>query len=530
MRKQIQKICEILKNNTFLSLGTVKPDIVEKNNIIYLTNKKNKEKMKKKIKEISQIKIEKQENNNLISNNNIDNINNKENDLLSNDLNIDYKSNIIDNTIINNNLINAYEISEYIEKKDIYQFYKNLSNKANEQEKNLVKLIEGLDEFNNIFDICVEKALKDSIFEYKIEHIFLVDKETKQYLEEKNKCSNREEKILFHGTKINSAIDILSGHFLDAKNHLIGKGVYFTDMLDYAWFYSGENKKNFSNIPKVGEFFTIVASEIYYDKTKLEEVYDTSTEESRVPKFGIRCCYADYVGSKLDKDELNNSNGVIWKEYLITEKTQILPLYCITMKRIEYLVIWRDYNFNSKNPNPNNYSKKIFDAIKTFHKNIKRAIVTELGSKIYFVNTTEEALELIEIKKYNKIIIITNGYNDAEKFINKARKIIGANSIVGVSVYDIEKHYSWIKNMENTILLNGIDYHLKFFKSIINNNIKDLYDLRKEIIRDYRKTVGDFNLREFNDYLLNFPNFKAQGNFGELTIKKKKEKESCQII
>ena len=105
------------------------------------------------------------------------------------------------------------------------------------------------------------------------------------------------------------------------------------------------------------------------------------------------------------KNELDNYKGVIGKEYLITDKNQILPLDCITMKRIEYLVIWRDYNFKE---NYNSYSKKVFDDITEFHRKIKRKIVTEFVSKIYYTNTSEEALELIKKKKYNKIIIITN--------------------------------------------------------------------------------------------------------------------------
>ena len=74
-------------------------------------------------------------------------------------------------------------------------------------------------------------------------------------------------------------MNILYVNFNDAKNHNIGKGVYFTDMIDYAWFYAGEkDKKRFlSDIPKVGDSFSLVASEIYYDSNKLEKVYNTDT-------------------------------------------------------------------------------------------------------------------------------------------------------------------------------------------------------------------------------------------------------------
>ena len=78
--------------------------------------------------------------------------------------------------------------------------------------------------------------------------------------------------------------------------------------------------------------------------------------------------------------------------------------------------------------------------METFHRRIKKVISRELDSKIYYTKTTEEALELIERKKYNKIYIITNANNNAKEFINSARKIIGAQVIVAISVYNIPLH------------------------------------------------------------------------------------------
>ena len=79
--------------------------------------------------------------------------------------------------------------------------------------------------------------------------------------------------------------------------------------------------------------------------------------------------------------------------------------------------------------------------------------------------------------------------------------------------------------MENAILLNGIDYHEKFLNSVINNDKNGLIDLRKEIINDYCKTIEDFYFQEFNDNLLNYPNFKENGNFGELVYNREESEE-----
>ena len=120
----------------------------------------------------------------------------------------------------------------------------------------------------------------------------------------------------------------------------------------------------------------------------------------------------------------------------------MLPLHAINLRRIEYLINWRDNNFNKSNPN--NYED------------------WEINSKIYYVNTTEEGLRLIDRKKYNKIIIITNGGNNGEEFINESRKILGANSIALVSCYIPKRHLNWIIKLPNTFIGNEIDFIKEF--------------------------------------------------------------------
>ena len=287
-------------------------------------------------------------------------------------------------------------------------------------------------------------------------------------------------------------------------------------MIDYAWYYAGKdnNKENFNKIPKIGDSFSIIVSEIFYDQNKLEKVYNSYTKDEKVQPYGIRCAKVNYKTTILNKNEINNNKfKFIANEFLISEKSQILPLYGITLIRIEFLVIWRDYNFNSNNPNY--YSKEVFDKMQEFHRTIKNILLGELNSKVYYVENTEEAINLLNKKKYNKVIIITNGYNNGKEFIIKSREIIGAKSICGVSVYDVERHIGWVKNMENVLLLNGVEFHKRFLKGIINNDKKLLNELRKDIIEHY-KDINNFNLMEFDNDLFKFPNFKAEGKFEDL--------------
>ena len=491
IRIEVKKIVKVLLESDFISMGMVKPDYVEEN-IFDMKNYKHYPFVLKNVNEST----------------------------------IETNSSILEETIENENFfdtsndyndLNIVELSKNISIDDLKNFYKELALKANKQEINQKKIINKLDEFNMIFDIEIEKAIKESIFEYKIIQIHLIDKDLSNYLKEKKNCENTIVKFLFHGTLIKNAKSILSSQFWDSKSHAFGKGVYFTDMLDYTWRYSQE--KRTSRIPKIGDSFSIVVSEIYYNNNMFETVYDTEKINLEVPKYGIRHGFGNFKGEKNYEKKLKDSHRFIGNEFLITDKNQILPLYSISFKRIKYLVIWRDNNFIKNNPNK--YSKKTFDKIQEFHRIFKKKITSELNSKIYYLTNSEDALNLIKKKKYNKIIIITNASNGAKTFINNAREILGKKGkdpIIGVSVYDIKKHYKWIKEMENTILLNGIEYHEKFLNAIIREDIKLLRDLRNEIINEYKKSFNDFSLKELNQYCLDFPNYKKDGSFKDLEI------------
>ena len=68
----------------------------------------------------------------------------------------------------------------------------------------------------------------------------LVDrKDIQEFEEEKQKCEKRIDKILFHGTGIEPSAKILTDMFKrsEKSGYQYGKELYFTDSLDYAWYY-----------------------------------------------------------------------------------------------------------------------------------------------------------------------------------------------------------------------------------------------------------------------------------------------------
>ena len=70
--------------------------------------------------------------------------------------------------------------------------------------------------------------------------------------------------------------------------------------------------------------------------------------------------------------------------------------------------------------------------------------------------------------------------------------------------------------MPNTLLLNGLDFHKKFFRGVIYKDVYLLNQLKNEIINYYRYIIPYCNLNEFDKDLFYFPNFKAEGTFQDL--------------
>jgi hypothetical protein len=136
--------------------------------------------------------------------------------------------------------------------------------------------------------------------------------------------------------------------------HIFGKGVYFTDLIDYAWYYGSEsenNRENFYAMPKVKDSFSFIVSEVYYDKSKFDQVYDNKKRDDEVPNNGIRHACVDHTSRAISKNNLQNYKEFIGTEYLVTNWDQILPLLNVTVERVEFLIVWRDNNFEISNPN-----------------------------------------------------------------------------------------------------------------------------------------------------------------------------------
>ena len=363
--------------------------------------------------------------------------------------------------------------------------------------------------YTELFNKEFEKSKKESIFEFSIISLVVIEREDFEIFEkEREKCPNRVEKILYHGTSVEPISSILTGFYrksLERKKAINGKGVYFTDLLDYGWYYGGQdgNRANFSGIPKIGDTFTVIINSIYYDKNGFEKVKD----HKRTPgKNQINFAYA---GARSERLIIPDKKKFFAGEYVIYDLDQICPFMSATLKRVEYCVIWRDDNFSSK-PIFNNKFDEIF---KKFLQERLKYINQNAKYNIYPCETSEEALELVKRKRYNKIILISNvGKNlEGKNFIDQARKIIGNDVIALFMAYKIS-HLDWIKNYKNAIFSNQPKFYEDYLECFY-----DKYYARDKIERLIKKIEKFYGVKfNFNDEYLDYPNFKRYGKYGDL--------------
>ena len=186
----------------------------------------------------------------------------------------------------------------------------------------------------------------------------------------------------------------------------------------------------------------------------------------------------------------------IGTEYVITEMDQILPLYGLTLKRNEYFVIWRDPNFKGNNEFTN------------LLNNAKMYLYKNENINAYIIPSTEEALELIKRKRFNKIILISSIGLDlsGKTFVEIARQILGFNVMV-LFFSNNQTHFDWLQNFPNALYTDSVDFYQKYIK---NYNKQGLINLKKEIEQTY-----NIKLTFKNDFL-DFPKFVNSKEYKDL--------------
>ena len=399
------------------------------------------------------------------------------------------------------------------------------TNKVNEIKK-YWSILSIYEEFNKKFEEELYKTLERSYFDYSLVALSIYEQSNReQYIKGGKKCLNQEVKYLFHGTEIDPVSKIMTTGFLYTRQALFGMGIYFSDLLDYVSFYAGGVDEegyriNFNNILPVDQTFSCVSAEVYYSKDKKTDIYDDSlyvpaldhfpSYEEIKTNWGNQMVEKDGVhfirvepseGCVRNREQITSdikSGKFLGTEYVITEMDQILPLYGLTFKRNEYIVIWRDNHFKGQN----DFSDYLKD---------RQLFIYEYAKmNAYFIDNNEKALEIIKRKKYNKIILISNIGQDlaGKKFVEVARKILGFNAPV-LFFSGNQTHLSWLKDFPNALYTNQDDFYEDY---ILNYNEKGLLELKKKIESNY-----EINLKFEKDFL-KFPKYISQGKYDQLTF------------
>ena len=296
--------------------------------------------------------------------------------------NVDYLPIDIQTILKRNDGNNIIEFSKYINSLKNLEDIENLILCYDKEKQVLIKQsinsIIKYEQYNKFFEQEIIKALKNSIFDYSIVSLTILDNENfENYERKKKQCPNCQTKILFHGTQINPLSNIITSEFKYARKPFYGMGIYFSDLLDYTSFYSGgdnyyNRRNNFNLILPPDSTFTLLASEVYYDQTLFKHIRDSSyfVEElndfpsyeeiqtkypdKMVPKNGIHFItvtaeQGKYLENSIISKLERKKGKFIGNEYVITEKEQICPIYGIKLKRNEFFILWRDPNFESNN-------------------------------------------------------------------------------------------------------------------------------------------------------------------------------------
>ena len=380
------------------------------------------------------------------------------------------------------------------------------------------------EEYNSFFEKEFRKDLKKTLFDYSLISLVILENENEnEYRQKRNECPNMIKRILYHGTQINPIAAILTDKFKYAKRAFYGMGVYFSDMIDYITFYCGgtdynNRRDNFGKIIPINQCFSMIASEIFYDETKLKIIKDLSLAVHDFPEFpeytfllqyhpekmiepnGIHYVKVDIQGDAIDYNTKiqNLRKGELFaNEYAITELYQIFPIYSLTLIRNEYFVLWRDPNFEGQNE----FSDYLFQR--------KLFCNDKAKMNIYCESSTEEALKFLWRRRYNKVILITSVSKDLSgvKFIKVARKIFGFDVMV-LFYSNNKEHLKWITNFNNCLYTNEsmiYEYYITNFNEIGLKNLKGMIEQRYNI-----------TLKEFTNDFLSYPNFINDKSINEI--------------
>ena len=410
-------------------------------------------------------------------------------------------------TMINEKKIyNIISYSNYLNNLDnsilnihIIKYLLSLTNEKKKDNKNYWYSLSLFQEFNEHFENAFIKDLKNCYFDYSLVSINCVLSDSQEENEKRN-TEYEKKKILYHYSDINPISKTFYDK-LDISNTSQDENKFY-DNFEYFAFNSlkkdKKDKKEKRKIIPINSTFSFIVSETFFPEELISNAYGYCNQLSLNNENTV-LTQSEIHPVVFEDENLKQKNKSLGYCYTIKEKSQILPLYTVTLKRNEYFALHRDPNFNEKNEHAQ------------FLKNIQRKNLNIFDINIYYESSTEEALEFILKRKYNNVILITNvGPNlEGKRFVDIVRKIYGFDVLVLFFSHN-KKHLEWIKDYNNSLFTDSIDYYREYITNYNENRLKALKEkLEKELSIKFKFSF---------DFIL-FPNCKSKGPFSSLNFK-----------
>ena len=335
------------------------------------------------------------------------------------------------------------------------------------------------EEYNNNFEHKFFEDLKNCNLDYSIVNMNILERDNpEEYDQKKKECKNMKKMMLYFLYEINYDSNKLNMKLEFSNKSVYGSGFYFSDSIEDI--LRCQNNEKF---PEIGESFSLIICEIFYDEEKLREFnMNLSSSDSnqnnkeKVEPNGLK---------KIEIFHYNDNNNKIriYTEYVLSEKYQIFPIYTLTLRRNEYFVIYRDPNFVKKN----HYTKDLKEIM-------LRSLKYSYDKNFYFESSTEKALELILKKKKVKVILITSIGRDksGKRFAEIARRILQRDDLIVLFFSNNTNHLGWIKNFSNCLYASEFDIYEEYISKYNYNSlrdlkekIEDLYDLKLNFSFNY---------------------------------------------
>ena len=412
-----------------------------------------------------------------------------------------YSSQSLETMIKEKKAFNILSYSNYLKNFDIFvldkyiiRYLLNLTCDKKTENENYWYSLSLLLEHNEHFEKTFIKDLKNCYFDYSLVSINCVISDN---LEE---CQNRKfdkakKKILYHYSDINPISKIFYNN-LEISNKSQDEANFYDNFECFAFNFL--QKKERRKIIPTNSTFSFIVSEIFFQVDSILDINENSNQ-SNLSNENTFLNRNDIHLVNFEDENLKQKNKSLGYSYTIKEKSQVLPLFTVTLKRNEYFVLHRDPNFNEENKH------------NQFLRNIQNQNQNIFDINIYYESSTEKALEFLLKRKYNKVVLITNvGQNlEGKRFVDIVRKIYGFE-VLALFFSHNKNHLEWIKNYKNSLFTDNINYYREFITNFNDKGLKALKEkLEKELSIQFK-----FNF----DYII-FNNYIEKGPFSHLHFK-----------